>query len=60
MKVLYSVSVFPNMKVSTHPNKFKNPNISTKIPMIGHLRNIRRIPPKKHAVPLIFCLRAKK
>ena len=47
-------------KINTHPNKFKNPNISTKIPMIGQRRKIRTMPPKKHAVPRIFCLRAKK
>ena len=44
----------------THPNKFKNPKISTMNPMNGHLKNTSRIPPMKQMVPLIFCLRAKK
>ena len=45
---------------NTHPNKFKNPNVSTTMPTKGHLKNTNTIPPKKHNVPLIFCFLAKK
>lgn len=44
----------------THPKRFKNPNISKSIPMNVHRKNTMTIPVKKHTVPLIFCLRAKK
>ena len=43
-----------------HPNKFKNPNVSTTIPTKGHLKSTNTIPPKKHKVPLTFCFLAKK
>ena len=44
----------------TYPKRFKKPNVSTIIPINGHLQNTRRMPPRKHTVPRIFCLRAKK
>ena len=44
----------------THPNRFKNPNVSIMTPMKGHLRKTRRIPPMKQTVPRSFCFRAKK
>ena len=43
-----------------HPKRFKNPNVSTIIPMNGYLKNTSKIPPRKHTVPRNFCLRAKK
>ena len=46
--------------LKTYPNKFKNPNISTRNPMNGHLKNTSKMPPRKHKVPRIFCFRAKK
>lgn len=47
-------------EAETCPNKFRNPKISTMNPTNGHLKNTSKIPPRKHAVPLIFCFRAKK
>ena len=44
----------------THPKRFKNPNISTNTPIVGHLKKTRRIPPRKQAVPRSLFLRAKK
>ena len=44
----------------THPKRLRKPNISTNMPMNGHFKNTSRMPPKKHIVPRIFSLRAKK
>ena len=44
----------------THPKRLRKPNISINTPVAGHLRKTRRIPPRKHAVPRILFLRAKK
>lgn len=47
-------------KRTTHPNRFRNPNVSTTTPMNGHLRNTSTMPPRKHKVPRSLFLRAKK
>jgi hypothetical protein len=47
-------------KAHTHPERLRNPNISTNTPMALHLRKTRRMPPKKQAVPRSLFFRAKK
>jgi hypothetical protein len=42
------------------PNKTIMPYSSTRNPMSGHRSRISASPPKKAAVPLAFCFRAKK
>jgi hypothetical protein len=55
-----SVNGSEQTSIDTHPNRFKKPNVSTIMPMNGHLRNTKSTPPRKHNVPRIFCFRAKK
>lgn len=42
------------------PKRFKNPNVSTSMPMKGHLKNTSNIPPRKQTVPRSLFFRAKK
>jgi len=42
------------------PNKLIIPNTSTQIPTIGHFKNIKTTPPRKHIVPRNLCFLAKK
>lgn len=44
----------------TYPKRLMNPKSSTRMPMMGHLIKMRRMPKKKQIVPRIFCGRAKK
>jgi hypothetical protein len=58
--LLYATHCGSTKPPFTHPNRFKNPNVSTTIPTNGHFRKTRRIPPKKQIVPRNFCFLAKK
>ena len=49
-----------NITGKKSPNRLRNPNISIKIPKKGYFKKTRRMPPRKHRVPLTLFLLAKK